>query len=381
MRLTSMSIKPFSGARHVFGRLSSALASGGKSLGEGLATREDNFLMLRILAAIAVIYGHSFALSPRPGGRDIFVALGWGAYSGEIAVYMFFAVSGFMVTGSLLRRASVIDYLVARCKRIVPALFACVLVTAVILGPIVSKIPMADYFGGPGPWIYIYKNLRFSSDMSYSLPGVFLANPMRGVVNGSLWTLPAEFHMYLLVAVLGALGMLGAGARYTGGFVVGLIALGLLFPALMPVHIEWLHPALFFLLGMLAQLWKDRIRVSHVGMLALVYMSWASRKAGIYPAVFAISVTYFCFWFAYAIPRLPGQRAGDPSYGIYLWGWPLQQVFAMLAPGAGPLPSFLVCAALAVLVGFLSWRLIEHPVLSYRPGRAGIVPARQTVRR
>ena len=94
------------------------------TLADHLARRVDNFLWLRIIAAIAVIYGHSFALAAPDGSRDVFLRMNWGYYSGDMAVFIFFVVSGFMVSGSYMARNNLADYLVARLLRIVPSLGA-----------------------------------------------------------------------------------------------------------------------------------------------------------------------------------------------------------------------------------------------------------------
>ena len=59
-----------------------------------------------MIAAAAVIYGHSYAISGIPGAADHIARQGWGhgLYSGSIAVQVFFAISGFLVTGAWLRR-------------------------------------------------------------------------------------------------------------------------------------------------------------------------------------------------------------------------------------------------------------------------------------
>src|SRR5690606_30302414 len=56
------------------------------TLADGLARCRDNFLLLRMIAAAMVIYGHAFAVTRHPGQSDFFMAQGWGAYSGTIAV-------------------------------------------------------------------------------------------------------------------------------------------------------------------------------------------------------------------------------------------------------------------------------------------------------
>ncbi|HOZ23688.1 MAG TPA: acyltransferase, partial [Thermomonas sp.] len=171
-----------------------------------LTTRRDNFLLLRIIAALMVIYGHSFVLARDVGTTDVFLGNGWPFYSGDIAVMMFFVISGFMVSGSYLARANLTEFMTARLLRIVPAFLFVLMVCALVIGPLLTSLDTQDYFSSADVRRYITRNLAFSSDMAWTLPGVFADHRMASV-NGSLWTLPAEMRMYLLVAALGVLAL------------------------------------------------------------------------------------------------------------------------------------------------------------------------------
>lgn len=86
-------------------------------------------------------------------------------------------------------------------------------------------------------------------------------------------------------------------------------------------------------------------------------------RIDVYPIVFALALTYFCFWFAY-IPKIPRLDAyGDPSYAIYLWGWPIQQIYVEAMPQSVSATNFVLSAATAVIVGYISWYLVEKPCL------------------
>lgn len=335
------------------------------SIAARLAAREDNFLLLRIFAALAVIYGHSYALT-RPGNlEDIFLRNGWPMYSGDIAVSMFFVISGFMVSGSYLARADLWAFAKARLLRIVPAFALVLLVCACVIGPLLSALPMGDYFRDPAVMAYVWKNLRFSSDMAWQLPGVFQGQ-MRDAINGSIWTLPAEMRMYVLVAALGVFGLLAR--RWLGtACLLALAWLGLCHPNYLPLHQDWLRLAGFFSLGILAQLHKDVLHVRHAAMAMLLLMVYLSMRSQAMPWLFALALAYFCFWFAYRTPvwrKL--QQWGDPSYGIYLWGWPLQQLLVAKMPGMAAWHNFLMAAALATCMGYLSWWCLEQPALKLK---------------
>lgn len=329
-----------------------------------LAKRQDNFLLLRIIAAAMVIYGHSFALTSDIGDVDLFLRLGWGRYSGDIAVSMFFVISGFMVSGSYLARAGLSSYLGARLLRIVPAYVFVLVVSAYVIGPTVTILPEPTYFANQDVWRYVSQNLHFSSDMVWDLPGVF-GDQRRPSMNGSLWTLPAEMRMYFLVAALGVLGLLG-NRRLGVVAIAALFLAALINPQLLPVHSDWVHLGGYFCAGILVQLFKERVQIRHDAMLVLVFLTYISFYTESYRWLLGLTISYFCFWFAYRTPVVKLERLGDPSYGVYLWGWPAQQVVVSLWPKVSPWANFLISLPIAILMGYVSWRLIERPALALK---------------
>lgn len=333
-----------------------------------LARRRDNFLLLRIIAALMVIYGHSFPLTRDIGTTDIFLRHHWPMYSGDIAVAMFFVISGFMVSGSFIARGDLFDFAKARLLRIVPAFALVLALCAWVIGPLMTTLSPSEYFRDPAVAAYVFKNLRFSSDMAWQLPGVFQGQA-RDAVNGSIWTLPAEMRMYLLTAALGVFGLLAH--RWLGTvLLLALVWLGVSHPDFIPLHQDWFRLAGFFALGILVQLHKDKLHVRHDVMLMLVLVAYLSMRTRSMPWLFALGVAYFCFWFAYRTPVWRQlERWGDPSYGIYLWGWPVQQVLVAKMPGMTPWHNFLAAATVALVLGYLSWWCLERPALKLKDWR------------
>lgn len=350
-----------------------------KTIAAFLAERNDNFLLLRILAALAVIYGHSYAIAPADDAVELFVKHGWPMYSGDMAVAMFFVLSGFMVSGSYMARHDLLEFAKARLLRIVPGLALVVVVCACVIGPAMSSLTLADYLRDPSVPAYVIKNLRFSSDMAWQLPGVFSGHS-RPAVNGSLWTLPAEMRMYVLTAAMGALGLLSC--RFIGTLaLLACLYLGMVSPEYFPLHQDWVRLAAFFTLGVLVQLNKERIVVSHAAMLMLAFLTYISMRTQAANFLFGVTLAYFCFWFAYRTPTWRNlARAGDPSYGIYLWGWPVQQVLVACFPTISPFHNFLVGAVLATILGYASWWGLERWVLTLKDWHPG-PPGPWTLRR
>lgn len=81
-----------------------------------------------------------------------------------------------------------------------PGLAVVILLSVFVMGPIVTSLPLGDYFADAGTWKYL--SLIVLAPISNVLPGVFDANPLPYAVNGSLWTLRYEFLAYLLTPLL-----------------------------------------------------------------------------------------------------------------------------------------------------------------------------------
>jgi peptidoglycan/LPS O-acetylase OafA/YrhL len=64
------------------------------------------------------------------------------------------------------------------------------------------------------------------------------------------------------------------------------------------------------------------------------------------------------------VPRLPMIRHTDLSYGMYLYGWPSQQlVEQFIVPGGTPLQNTAWATVLALSLATASWFLVERPAL------------------
>lgn len=156
------------------------------------------FDCVRILAAIAVLFSHSYALVKQDANEPLILLTNGGTAIREIAVYAFFAISGYLVTQSWMRDPSVIRFTTRRPLRIVPALVFVIVASFAIFGPLTTTMSLSDYFSSPQAWTYLSKVLIYP--VQYGLPGVFEHNPYPNVVNGSLWSLRLEFALYVIVA-------------------------------------------------------------------------------------------------------------------------------------------------------------------------------------
>jgi peptidoglycan/LPS O-acetylase OafA/YrhL len=341
-----------------------------RTLGEAYACGGDNFLLLRFIAAAMVMYGHSYGFCGMPNHGDILArsGLGHGIYSGSIAVGMFFAISGFLVCGSYVKRADLEVFLRARALRILPAFVVCVLLCALVLGVLFTTLPLTAYWFEPGTRYYIWTNLQLGGTMVWNLPGVFVHNFLPNAVNGSLWTLPAEVRMYAWVAILGALGILGQRGLANLAF-IALLVFGILWPEHLPLVLHLSHVPLagMFLAGAFFFVNRDSIPLGTLPMFALLAVAVAARHSFLFPYLYGAGMAYFCFWFAY-VPNLHWyNRCGDYSYGVYLWGYPVQQaVSATIGVPVHPWVNLAISLPIACALAAASWHLIEKPALRWK---------------
>lgn len=144
-----------------------------------------------------VLYGHSFVLL---GLREP-LFMSWLPL-GPLGVFIFFTISGYLVSESWDRDPHLLRFFQRRLLRILPGLAVCVLLTVGVLGPLLTTLPLADYFSNPHTLGYLR---TIGLYITYYLPGVFDGNRYPNAVNGSLWSLPVEFLMYIVVALVGVL--------------------------------------------------------------------------------------------------------------------------------------------------------------------------------
>lgn len=328
----------------------------------GAEQRGDNFIWLRLVAASLVIYCHSFPLAAAmPGEADLFIQyLGYRS-SGDVALHVFFLISGFLVAGSL-ERNDWKGYALARATRLLPALLVCLLLSAFVMGPLLTRLPQQSYWSSTGPWSYVAENLVLYIS-NFKLPGVFEENRFAASVNGSIWTLPIEARLYV---ALGVLGWMRSLSRRSFETVLILVFLGwVLYANRMRLHadVEAARLSVFFSIGALSWFYRRWIPVHGALPLVLALGAWLLRDTPYYGHACGLVLVTGVFWLAYA-PRLPEPRwLGDISYGTYLYGWPLMQILAMFQPAMGPGPMTLIVLPLAWLAGAASWHLVESPAL------------------
>ncbi len=286
--------------------------------------RDNNFNLIRIVAASFVLVTHSFALSTgHPAAEPLRATL--GITLGVIAVDLFFVASGFLVYGSLVRSQSLVEFAWARTLRIQPALLAMLLLTVFGLGSLYTSEPLTAYLSSPQLLRYLPKCGTLFGGVAYELPGVFERNPFPKGVNGSLWTLPYEVRMYAGLALLWVAAR-GFGPRRIRLLEITVVTLTLVAGALMvALHLQDAGEkplprlAFMFFTGASYHVFRERIWLSArwfgVLLASVIVAAFIHRDA--FFAVYSLGVGYILFWLAY-VPAgwLRGyNRVGDYSYG------------------------------------------------------------------
>lgn len=321
-----------------------------------MTTKQDlnNFDLLRLLAALAVLLSHSFQLSYGNYWLEPIWRIGaHQATIGRLAVIVFFIVSGYLITGSWVRRPDPVRFVLARATRLLPGLLVMLVLLTCVAGPLLSTLPPGDYFASPATWSFLASNLLVFVNQG-ALPGVFATNPLPGVVAGSLWTLAYEVECYAIVLLLGAAGCLNRWtvlAAYAALLMAGKLWWG-------GVHVEF---GGYFAAGAVMYFWAVPMRAwlawGCLGLLALALATTGFRMAA------ATAGAYLVIYLALATRpiRLPG---GDLSYGAYIYGFPVQQAAALaLGAYAAWWSNILLSLPVVLLLAWASWRWVEAPTL------------------
>ena len=345
----------------------------------GEARRYGGFDIIRILAALSVVLYHSYAITGHD--RDL-PALWIGHYRmplGSIGVAVFFVISGFLVASSWDRsqRASVFAW--HRLARIWPALTMTIVLTVIVLGPIMTTLPLYDYFINRRTVLYLARGVTLFSGSINALPGVFHANP-RHAVNGSLWTLSYEVWAYVTLLVFAMCG--GLRRRWPALVLFGVVLIFFRVAVYggvggLPVDRTVLTLSMakgaelgaYFVAGTALSRYVgsfDTRRLFPVGAVALVLGSLIRE-----PAIFIPGVALTVIGVGAAHGKLTDlvHRFGDPSYGIYILSFPIQQLVYSSGLAQTPASMFAASGAISVAAGYVSWHLLERPVLRWAKRR------------
>jgi peptidoglycan/LPS O-acetylase OafA/YrhL len=337
--------------------------------------RDNNFNLLRFVAASLVLISHSYVLaSGDEHSEPLREQLGvtWGS----IAVDVFFVTSGFLIARSYVMRKSLLIFFWSRFLRIFPALIIAVFFSSFVVGLIFTELPFRDYFGSFQLYKYVLKNCVVFIGAEYDLPGVFLETPYPRAVNGSLWTLPNEVRLYaLLVLVLSILKYLQIKISFLKiPVMLFLIVLAVLTMNILNHYVDFysgrfLGLFYMFFLGGLCYFYQEKIPLTTPFFLVvLILLILSSVNRDFFYLIYLMSLPYIIFYLAY-VPngkiRLFNQL-GDYSYGIYIYAFPVQQSLVSIMPGISISKMILFASLITLLLSILSWKFVEKKALSYK---------------
>jgi peptidoglycan/LPS O-acetylase OafA/YrhL len=350
--------------------MSSRVTTFGSRLADS-GNRPSGFDYMRIVLAVFVVASHTINVCYGP---EFTQAVWSGPARAPLALIlpMFFALSGFLVAGSLERCRTIVSFCGLRILRLVPALAVDTLIAALLIGPLFTSLPLREYFAGPEFRTYF---LNILGDVHYSLPGVFTDNPWPGKVNQQLWTLPYELACYIALT----------GASYAGfaqrprlllAASIGANVLLIAQLALRDQSTAWtastVHGPMLvicFFYGVCAFRLRHRIRWNSwlFVLSAVVAVICLSVHGADYFA--AVPATYMTVFLGLTQPRRNRFVAsGDYSYGIFLYGFPIQQtVSATLGTAALHwYVNFPISLALTLLFAMMSWHGVEKRAMKLR---------------
>lgn len=347
------------------------------SIAEAFARPTNQFTLVRLVAAGAVIVSHAYLVTSGDHAAEPLMT-STGFTLGQHAVNVFFGISGFLIMASWDRRPSPVNFLAARMLRIFPALIATALVLAVVAGPILTGRNPFDYASSRDTAAYVLRTVFLLDGKAY-LPGAFDNLPMPGEATITVWTLKYELACYLGLLSLGMLGLACrrwvAATLAIGGLVLALLLS--LRPDVAALHTGIHHTVRFatcFWLGMAAWRFRDRLPVDWriagaLGLSAVACLGTPASEALTYVAeVYGALVVALM-----ELPLIVGQIEVDLSYGLYLYGYPVEQALVKYVPDmSAPVVACVALLATAV-IAFVSWHTIEYPAIRAKNGAADLL--------
>ncbi len=332
-----------------------------KGIGPGFDT-------LRVVLSISILFWHGIQVSNGVLAETVAWDSTLGGYFAASLLPVFFALSGFLVIGSALRTNSLRTFLTFRVLRIIPALSTEVVLSALVLGPALTVVSLHEYFTSPSFFRYFANMIGW---ITFTLPGVFTSNPST-FVNLSLWTIPPELTCYLFMALCIGTGIYKNRSKMMM-VMIALLCVIATRKVLSHSHLISALPAqdnlfLCFVLGNLFYHYREKIWLDWKFFIVSVGLGVFCIHNGILTYVGSLLLTYSMVFIGMTkLPKLPLFSKGDYSYGIYLYGFPVQQTIAYLFPSTRIwFINALIALPIVVVLAVASWHFIEHPALALK---------------
>ncbi|AXY77086.1 acyltransferase [Paraflavitalea soli] len=335
--------------------------------------KHNNFDALRLLAALGVFISHGYGFTNPQKVEPLYALTGRYLLS-TLGLFIFFSLSGFLICRSL-NRSTVKDYLWNRILRICPAIAICSLFTILVTGCIFTNLPVREFLFHVETWHFLVQN-SFPVRVVLTLPGVLDGK----AVNASLWTIPLEIKMYLLLLLAYLLRLFSN--RWLLACSWSMLIVVNLFFANQLLHLSGLknlypllHFGAYFLGGAVFYLYRDKIPVRFsiwLLLLALWLLAWK-----FFPVYLDTAALFFFIYTIIGVGvssiHIPFPRI-DISYGFYLYAFPVQRsIYAAWGDQPGYWPFTLTTFLITTLLATASWFLIEKRALSLKKHRSVVL--------
>lgn len=324
----------------------------------------NNLNFMRFVAAIMVIVSHSFPVCYGVEYEDLVGRMTNGMINlGGIAVGVFFVTGGFLIARSCENKKRAFPFFKARIRRIFPSLAVVVLLCVFVLGPVASSVSLKEYFSAKETYRYF---LNIFLIPIHTLPGVFENHVYPSVVNGALWTLPVEFVCYIGCFCAYKLGFFDK-KRFAYTIPVAFVATISLFYLFGDniVLLRIIRPILLYYIGIGFYVYRTKIRLDYKWGLLSVFLFIGTIFFNIPNIGMLFFFPYMIYFFAYGLKGKLCEfgRKYEISYGMYLYGWPVQQTLIELG-GMFCICYFnaIVTVMIVMLLGFLNTLIVEKQI-------------------
>ncbi|MEO7494788.1 MAG: acyltransferase [Massilia sp.] len=332
--------------------------------------KNNNFNLLRLILASLVILSHAPEMVDGNRSRELLTSLFHTISFGEFAVDGFFLLSGYLIVQSWANTPDVFQFLRSRVLRIFPGFIVASLVCAFVVGPLAANA--AGYFSRLSITGLIASLVLLQPP---EVPPVF-AGSFYPRINGAMWTISFEFMCYMVVLLAGIAGLVGRRRAWLAATIVlfaAFVAERFAVLPSLPSQLMWFDPLIrlgsFFLVGGACYLYREKISYSRpLAILALIVLALGMKSWRLSELVLATAGAYLMFFFAFKpIASLAKfNRLPDVSYGVYLYGWPVQKLLLWTFPQLSPWSLSFWSLLGALALGTVSWYLIEKPFLKFK---------------
>lgn len=333
------------------------------------------FDAIRLFAALIVIYSHSYTIAPVPGSAELVASVTGVTHAGELSVVIFFFLSGALITKSLLNtKSDIVSYFKKRILRIYPALIVSSFLSAYFFSWMFGGQDFDQIIASKDSYYYFIKNSIGVWNV-HEIPGVYENHPSKAL-NGSLWSITLELRLYLVLGLLYISGMIKNEKSLVVVFFLIILAI-VISPESVPLigsdHASFGNYAFpvfscIFLAGGLFYVLEKHFKIS-IGtivinslILALCFGSNSTKFL-----IFFLTIVLSIWIATRPIVVRHFKIKNDYSYGVYLFGWPSQQIaYSLVAVYSTPHPwqITLVAIPIAVFLAHFSWVYIERACIN-----------------